>query len=332
MGDVNPIRTLGGYSKPSHEGYRNTIELPVWNNMVPLRSDTIRLVQNGCSFHRLRSEDPKQHLKDFLKLVDLLDLDSENRERTRLRSCYSFPCSIPSTEEDHKTPQRYPDVPTTSRRISLRSMDSFQGLTTKSPSPWHRSLAPIFFTIMSPFILNAKLTSPPVANSATRKPTNLGSSLRTSPSTTMRAGMTEGTSMAEMFGLLKELTTSRAPEKVLIREEAKSPVTKNVNSISLTRGEEENSDKDGVATGDGIEKTNGSDTEMPVKEAETENRAENRIKNKPIKRDEKEKGVEAPNSQPVGYYLKHMINEKLIEGLVDNHRFNDSLLGVRVGK
>nr|GEV05794.1 putative reverse transcriptase domain-containing protein [Tanacetum cinerariifolium] len=29
MGDENPIRTLGDYSKPSHEGYRNTIELPV---------------------------------------------------------------------------------------------------------------------------------------------------------------------------------------------------------------------------------------------------------------------------------------------------------------
>ncbi|GJT46483.1 MAK10-like protein [Tanacetum coccineum] len=85
MGDENPIRTLGDYSKPSHEGYRNTIELPVGNNMVPLRSDTIRLVQNGCSFHGLRSEDPNQHLKDFLKLVDSLDLDGDNRERTRLR-------------------------------------------------------------------------------------------------------------------------------------------------------------------------------------------------------------------------------------------------------
>ncbi|GJU54087.1 hypothetical protein Tco_1227801 [Tanacetum coccineum] len=27
MGDENPIRTLGDYSKPSHEGYRNTIKL-----------------------------------------------------------------------------------------------------------------------------------------------------------------------------------------------------------------------------------------------------------------------------------------------------------------
>nr|GFC07222.1 MAK10-like protein [Tanacetum cinerariifolium] len=61
MGDDNPIRTLGDYFKPSNEGYRNTIELLVGNNVVPLRSDTIRLVQNGCSFHGLRSEDPNQH-------------------------------------------------------------------------------------------------------------------------------------------------------------------------------------------------------------------------------------------------------------------------------
>ncbi|GKD41525.1 hypothetical protein Tco_1261732, partial [Tanacetum coccineum] len=33
MGDTNPIRTLGDYSKPSNEGYRNTIELPVGENM-----------------------------------------------------------------------------------------------------------------------------------------------------------------------------------------------------------------------------------------------------------------------------------------------------------
>ncbi|GJU42996.1 MAK10-like protein [Tanacetum coccineum] len=75
MGDANPIRTLEDYSKPSHEGYRNTIELPIGNNVVPHRSDTIRLVQNGCSFYGLQSEDPNQHLKDFLKLVDSLDLD-----------------------------------------------------------------------------------------------------------------------------------------------------------------------------------------------------------------------------------------------------------------
>ncbi|GJX86924.1 zinc finger, CCHC-type containing protein [Tanacetum coccineum] len=56
--DEKPIRTLGDYSKPSHEGYRNTIELPkgtMW-----------------C-------------LCDPTPYVDSLDLDVANRERTRLR-------------------------------------------------------------------------------------------------------------------------------------------------------------------------------------------------------------------------------------------------------
>ncbi|GJS92721.1 hypothetical protein Tco_0799689 [Tanacetum coccineum] len=34
MGDENPIRTLGDYSKPSQEGYRNAIELPIGNSVT----------------------------------------------------------------------------------------------------------------------------------------------------------------------------------------------------------------------------------------------------------------------------------------------------------
>ncbi|GKC70701.1 hypothetical protein Tco_1116584 [Tanacetum coccineum] len=91
MGDANPICTLGDYSKPSHEGYRNTIELPVGNNVVPLRFDTIRLVQNGCSFHGLRSENPNQYLKDFLKLVDSLTLTVKTgKERACVYFNFSF--------------------------------------------------------------------------------------------------------------------------------------------------------------------------------------------------------------------------------------------------
>ncbi|GJV10053.1 MAK10-like protein [Tanacetum coccineum] len=45
MGETNPIRTLGYYSIPNHKGYRNTIELPEGNNVVPLRSDTIREIK-----------------------------------------------------------------------------------------------------------------------------------------------------------------------------------------------------------------------------------------------------------------------------------------------
>ncbi|GJZ11949.1 hypothetical protein Tco_0546708 [Tanacetum coccineum] len=43
MGDENPIHTLRDYPKPSHKGYRNTIELPIGNNVVPFRSKTIRI-------------------------------------------------------------------------------------------------------------------------------------------------------------------------------------------------------------------------------------------------------------------------------------------------
>ncbi|GKA91697.1 zinc finger, CCHC-type containing protein, partial [Tanacetum coccineum] len=70
----------------------NPIELLEGNNVVPLQAETIRLVQNGCSFHRLWSKDPNQHIKDFLKLMDSLDLDGANRERTRL---HLFQFSIP---------------------------------------------------------------------------------------------------------------------------------------------------------------------------------------------------------------------------------------------
>ncbi|GJX94968.1 hypothetical protein Tco_0349554 [Tanacetum coccineum] len=61
MGDENPIRTLGDYSKPSYEGYMNTIELPVGNNMVPLRSDTI------CGPHNTQycMEDPEQAFVEY---------------------------------------------------------------------------------------------------------------------------------------------------------------------------------------------------------------------------------------------------------------------------
>ncbi|GJT41674.1 hypothetical protein Tco_0941539 [Tanacetum coccineum] len=131
MGDANPIRTLGDYSKPSHEGYRNTIEFPEGNNVVPFRSDTIQLVQNGCSFHELRSGDPNQDLKDFLKLMDLLDLDESISTwedlTTRLLAQFSPPgrtAKFSLRDQASNWLERYPDVPTTSRRISFRSMGS----------------------------------------------------------------------------------------------------------------------------------------------------------------------------------------------------------------
>nr|GFA10868.1 MAK10-like protein [Tanacetum cinerariifolium] len=59
MGDENHILTFGYYSKPSHKGYRNTIELPVGNNVVPL----IQHYPND--------------LKDFAKLVKAITLPQD---------------------------------------------------------------------------------------------------------------------------------------------------------------------------------------------------------------------------------------------------------------
>ncbi|GJX45565.1 zinc finger, CCHC-type containing protein [Tanacetum coccineum] len=414
MGDANPIRTLGDYSKPSHEGYRNTIELPEGNNVAPLRSDTIRLVQNGCSFQGLRSEDPKQHLKDFLKLVDSLELDDANRKRMRLRLFQFYlrdqasnwlerlPEGSISTWEDLTSrflAQFFPPGRTAKlrndilmfqqhqRESLLEAWTRFKDLLQKVP---HRGIdrwlqIQIFYDHVSfplkcdiyraasgklrnkstdeywEIIENLALydhegwndsknfgSQPTPRPSSTHTPQAYADVVYSNPhprnqneppkqkSFTFHEPHTEriesfenaifkqreeiNDRMAEMFGLLKELTTSRAPEKVLIREEAKYPVTKNVNSLSLTREEEEKNDENDVTTINDIEKTNGSNTEMPVKKAEKENKAKNGTKNETIKRVKREEVAEAPNSQPVGYYRKHRINEKLIEGLVDNHR------------
>nr|GEV68384.1 putative reverse transcriptase domain, ribonuclease H-like domain, aspartic peptidase domain protein [Tanacetum cinerariifolium] len=73
--DKNHIRTIGDYSKPSHEGYRNIIELPEGNNVVPLRSDSIRVVNkitslcetySGPHNTQYRMENPEQAFIEYV--------------------------------------------------------------------------------------------------------------------------------------------------------------------------------------------------------------------------------------------------------------------------
>ncbi|GKA83422.1 MAK10-like protein [Tanacetum coccineum] len=145
--------------------------------------------------------------------------------------------------------------------------------------------------------------------------------------------------MTEMFGLLKELSASRTPEKVLIREEARHPITKNVNAISVIREEEEKDVVNNRAIIESIVEPSKSEEEEPPKKAFVTNEVERRADDEPTKsvrenvtKNEEEEAAGASSSHTVGYYLKHRINEKLIEGLVDNQKFNNSLSGVRVGK
>ncbi|GJW76505.1 hypothetical protein Tco_0138187 [Tanacetum coccineum] len=65
MGDANPIRTLGDYSKPSHEGYRNTIELPKGNNVFREETDkTTDLHQHLSRICSQRLETASQITRD----------------------------------------------------------------------------------------------------------------------------------------------------------------------------------------------------------------------------------------------------------------------------
>ncbi|GJV36916.1 zinc finger, CCHC-type containing protein [Tanacetum coccineum] len=421
MGDENLIRTLGDYSKPCHEGYRNTIELPAGNNVVPLRSYTIRLVQNGCSFHGLWSDDPNQHLKDFLKLVDSLDLDGgsittwedlttrflaqffppgrtaklhndilmfqQHHEESLSEAWTRFKDLLEKCEIDRaaggklrnknadesweiienlalydhegwdetkefvkpvkaiSTPQGVLKTP--DRRL-LKLEDQINFLLKGSrPTPTSSSAhtPQVYVNAVHP---NSQNEPPKLNTFAFRErtgPSPRPQALETTFEARIQDYMAAHTErmerfenaifmqreginrrMTEMFRLLKELTTSKGPKKVLKREEAKFPVTKNVNSISLTKGKEESSNKKEV-TPDNTERPTETKVKMPVKKAETKNEAENGTKNKSIKTPVNEKAIEAPGSQPIVYYLKRKINEKLIEGLVDNNRFNNSLSG-----
>ncbi|GJR13848.1 MAK10-like protein [Tanacetum coccineum] len=112
--------------------------------------------------------------------------------------------------------------------------------------------------------------------------------------------------MAEMFRLLKELTASRTPEK-----------------------EEKNVGNNG-AIGESVVEPSNYEEEKPLKEVDMTNEVERRTDDKPAKsvrenvtKNEEEEPAGVSSSYAVGYYLKHRINEKLIERLVENQKKED---------
>ncbi|GJZ99317.1 hypothetical protein Tco_0671868 [Tanacetum coccineum] len=131
--------------------------------------------------------------------------------------------------------------------------------------------------------------------------------------------------MTEIFGLLKELTTSRTPEKVLVREEARHPITKNVNAISFVKMEKEKNSENNEVVDKNVVELRGLNVIVPKEVVDIEKDIEDRANDKLVRNVEEEiigdrieELVEMPRSQPVGYYLKHEINENLIEGLIGN--------------
>ncbi|GJW11078.1 hypothetical protein Tco_1576905 [Tanacetum coccineum] len=100
MGDENPIRTLGDYFKPSHEGYRNTTELPVGNNVVPLRSDTIRRTIDQSAGGKLRDRNAEE---SWALLEDLALYDNKSwndpRDFAKPVKAIALPQDVPSTSD-----------------------------------------------------------------------------------------------------------------------------------------------------------------------------------------------------------------------------------------
>ncbi|GJY70582.1 putative nucleotidyltransferase, ribonuclease H [Tanacetum coccineum] len=97
MGDENPIRTLGDCSRPSHEGYRNTIKILEGNNVVPLRFDTIRdLISSSHLSSPLYQVQEKnilimEYLVKISKKARILELKRRNMKITVLTSYTPYP-------------------------------------------------------------------------------------------------------------------------------------------------------------------------------------------------------------------------------------------------
>ncbi|GJX06827.1 hypothetical protein Tco_0194759 [Tanacetum coccineum] len=214
MGDENPIRTLREYSKPSHEGYRNTIELPIGNN-VSLR---------------IRTNTSRTSLNLWTHLTLTVQIGKEC-------ACFYF---------------NFPFVIKLAIGLNVFLQD---------PSPHGRIL--LLVSLFNSFHRGRTVK---LRNDILMFQQHHGESLSeawTRPSPQPQA---LGTTFEA-----QELTTSRIPEKVLIREEAEFPITKNPTRTEMV---------------------------IPLKEAKKNNETKNEL----IKKAEKEETTEAPSSQPGAVY------------------------------
>nr|GEV09053.1 hypothetical protein [Tanacetum cinerariifolium] len=197
LGDENPIHTLGDYSKPSHEGYKNTIELPVGNKVYE-----IDCVDDG----KLRNKNAEESW-EIIENLALYDHEGWN-----------------DTKEFAK---------------QVKAISTPQG-TSKNMTEDFLSSKTILTSYQKGTTFEARVRDSMVEHTE-RKERFENAIFKQREEINNR--------ISKMFGLLNELTTSKTLEKVLMREEVEFLVTKNVNSISLVKGEEERSDKIDVATG-----------------------------------------------------------------------------------
>ncbi|GJT69807.1 hypothetical protein Tco_1029093 [Tanacetum coccineum] len=208
MGDENPIRTLGDYFGPSHEGYRNTIELPKWNNVCEIdRAASGKLCEKNA--------DESWEIIENLSLYDH-DGWNDSSDSVKLVKAISTPQSTP------KTPYR--------RLLELEDQINFLlkgSLPTPRPRSTHipQAYAKAFYSDPYPRNLN----EPPKQNPFTFPHIER---MERFENAIFKQREEINNRMTEMFELLKELTTSRAPEKRRGRKEPIAP-TMTVNRLVL---------------------------------------------------------------------------------------------------
>nr|GEU55230.1 hypothetical protein [Tanacetum cinerariifolium] len=125
--------------------------------------------------------------------------------------------------------------------------------------------------------------------------------------------------MLEMFGLLKDFTTSWTPEKVLVREEASNPITKCVNDISLVKMEKDKNIENNEVVDKSVIEPSELNLVEPIELVDRKKEIDDIIDNESVRSMKEELTgletkadvlVEMHGLQPIGYYLKCKINEK----------------------
>ncbi|GJT99433.1 MAK10-like protein [Tanacetum coccineum] len=118
--------------------------------------------------------------------------------------------------------------------------------------------------------------------------------------------------ITKMFELLKELTANQTSKKVLIREEGRHPITKNVNSISIIQIKEEKNIENNKPIDKGIVEPSKSVKEEHPKEVDMKNEAKIKFDDEPAKsarenvtKNEEDEPAEVSSSHAIGR-LKNM--------------------------
>ncbi|GKC17871.1 hypothetical protein Tco_1014653 [Tanacetum coccineum] len=313
MGDENPIRTLGDYSNPSHEGYRNTIELPIGNNVVPLRSNTIRLVQKDAHSTdfgpRIQTNISKIFKTTSNWLERLLAGSISKWEDLTTRFLAQFfllgrtanlrrPKPVPRASSTN-VPQAYAEA-TSSYPHELSRQNSFTLCERVHPNPQPEALETNFEARVQDYMAAHTERIERFENAIFKQREEINDR------------------MAEMFKLLMELTASQTPKKLLIREETRHPTTKNVNSITLIRIEEEKSVENNGATDQSMAEPSKSD-EQPPKEADKPNEGGRRADDKPAK-GASENVTKNEEEEPAGVSSSHAIKRRKLDPREDPNR------------